>query len=187
MPSPKTLSSDRKDWQTPPEIIEVVKEFAGGQIWLDPCGAPNNPVGAEVCIYPPDNGLETSWVKPDSIVFANPPYGSELPSWAANAADEGANGAEVILLCPPRTDTRWFRDHVFDAASAIAFWHGGNGMTSRIQFLDASTGKPPTRIDPKTGRETKGGNTTPSVFAYYGPRPMRFGRVFGQYSRIVFP
>ena len=177
MTSPKVLSSKRGDWQTPRAMIELIETFNNEPIYLDPCGAPSNPAKAKVNWFPPKDGLEKHWPRDGRLIFVNPPY-ADIAKWAERISIEALEGAEVILLCVPRTDTGWFRD--VWSANVIAFWHGSHLKgyelrTSRIQFIDVLTGKPAV------------GNTNPSVFAYWGERSIRFGRIFAPYAKIIFP
>ena len=177
MASPKVLSSKRGDWQTPRAVIELIEEFNNAPIYLDPCGAPSNPTNADANWFPPKDGLAERWSRDGSLIFVNPPY-ADIAKWVERISIEASEGAEVILLCAPRTDTSWFRD--VWTANVIAFWHGSHQKgcelrASRIQFIDVLTGKP------------AAGNTSPSVFAYWGERLMRFSRIFAPYARIIFP
>ena len=50
-------------------------------------------------------------------VFCNPPYGRAISSWVQKAYSEWAiNGAEVVMLLPARTDTKWFHDYIYNRA-----------------------------------------------------------------------
>jgi len=179
MPSPRVLSSARGDWQTPPEIVDLIEGFNGGPIDLDPCTVETNPTRAkEIWVLPAADGLDQPWPY-GKLVFCNPPF-SDMRKWAAKAAQEGRPpvGSEIILLAVPRTDTAWFRD--VWTADALAFWYGSGDKgcprrSSRLRFIEPSTGEPVP------------GNTSPSVFAYWGRRSMRFARTFEPYARVIFP
>jgi len=158
-------------------MIELIETFNDGPIYLDPCGAPSNPTKAEINWFPPKDGLEEHWPRDGSLIFVNPPY-ADIAKWAERISIEASEGAEIILLCVPRTDTGWFRN--VWTADVIVFWHGSHQKgcelrASRIRFIDVLTGKP------------AAGNTSPSVFAYWGERSMRLGRIFAPYAKIIFP
>lgn len=71
-------------WNTPPYILEAVRNVIGGQIDLDPCDNEWSETKARVSyMLPAHNGLKDSWlVAPDgsqiTSVFCNPPYGRAL-------------------------------------------------------------------------------------------------------------
>jgi hypothetical protein len=154
------LKSDRQDWNTPAEVLDLVRQV--GPIGLDPCWnaaglvrAARNLDGAIGC-----SGLLAPWGG-HGLVFINPPYGRELVPWAKKIAAEGAAGVEAIALVPARTDTAWWHDHIA-TADAICFWRG------RLTFLGAEAGAP-----------------FPSALAYFGERAKRFATVFGPRGWVV--
>lgn len=151
--NPALLSSVDMDWQTPPEVLDLVRQVA--PIGLDPCTTKNNPVGAFEWIWPEvANGLDLPWWPAHGLAFVNPPYGRQLAPWAAKIAAEGQRGMELICLVPARTDTRWWRN--IETAARVCFWRG------RIRFVGAPASAP-----------------FPSALGYWGPRPERFAEVFG--------
>ena len=54
------------------------------------------------------DGLDAQW-DGDSI-WINPPYGRVIKDWTRAALDHHRMGANVVMLLPARTDTRWFHD-----------------------------------------------------------------------------
>ena len=84
-------------WTTPPHIIEELREEFGPM--FDPC-----PENWDESF----NGLEIEWKK---VNFVNPPY-SQMVDWIKKSHEEWKKGKTVILLIPPRTDTRYFHDYV---------------------------------------------------------------------------
>jgi hypothetical protein len=152
------LKSEKQDWNTPPQILELVRKV--GPIGLDPATTPDNPVQAyEFMALPKWNGLSEPWDPQltDSLVYCNPPYGRALKDWAARFADEGRKGCELITLTPARPDTRWWRH--MTTADVICFWRG------RIKFVGAPAPAP-----------------FPSAICYWGKRPGKFAEVFDPYS-----
>jgi phage N-6-adenine-methyltransferase len=154
------LSSAKMDWQTPDNVLELVREFGRGVISLDPCTVADNPTGALRYYTPDSDGLSQPWDGP-GLVFCNPPYGRELGPWAWKMRTEATKGAEIIGLVPARTDTRWWHDYVA-SADAVLFWRG------RLKFKGASASAP-----------------FPSALPYWGPRPDHFAYVFRNHGLWV--
>jgi hypothetical protein len=146
------------DWHTPAAVVELARRALDGLIELDPCAGPRTRIGVRN-IRPPRDGLIRRWAP--ARCYVNPPYGRALPLWAAKAASEAAAGAEIVLLAPSRTDTRWFRA-LWSAASAVCFVRG------RLRFVGAPASAP-----------------FPSAVFYCGPAPARFARVFGELGIVI--
>lgn len=144
-------SSEKDDWQTPTEVLDVVRVMA--PIGLDPCTTPDNPVGARRFYTPVDDGLRLAW-GPDGLVFVNPPYGRQIRAWVEKCVREAEHGVEIVALLPARTDTAWWR--IACRADALCFW------TGRLAFVGADHPAP-----------------FPSVLAYWGDRRKRFVALFG--------
>lgn len=164
-PSQKNRSANSDEWLTPPSIVECL--HALGPVVLDPCGHPASIVGAALSIDAIDglDGLAFDW-DCEGLVFVNPPY-SDLGSWLDKCAIESKRiGIEIVVLCPPRVDTKAFHKSVFGVATAIAFPVG------RIAFVHPSGA-------------IRGGNDTPSCLIYYGARPAAFARAFGVLGAVL--
>jgi len=149
----------RDDWQTPPAVLELVRQVA--PIALDPCSAPGNPVGAERWCCPPGDGLSISWGVDSGLVYVNPPY-SQCRAWLAKCDSEATAGVEIVALVPARTDTRAWHESIWPAASAVCFWRG------RLRFVGATASAP-----------------FPSAIVYYGSRAGLFRRVFCGVGHVV--
>jgi hypothetical protein len=160
----KTLMSSKKqDWQTPPEILELVRKI--GPIALDPATTEDNPCEARGFLTV--SGLTSDWRNESyldpadsgtrGLIYVNPPYGRALADWATKISHEGMRGCEIISLTPARTDTKWFRK--MTTADVMCFWRG------RITFVGAKDPAP-----------------FPSLVCYWGPKPDRFREVFGSYG-----
>jgi hypothetical protein len=169
------LSSERDDWLTPVSILERVRKVAkDGKIALDPCGNPQSKVDAARTFTGPahagEDGLEKSWTREakGGLVYANPPYGAVLGKWAEKASLEGALGAEIIFLCPARTDTQYFLFLL--EAKAICF------LTGRVKFLSPGPGGVPVE---------RQGSTFPTAVSYFGTRPERFVNAWKDMGWIV--
>lgn len=163
------LSSNSLEWYTPQWLIELVVELFDGRIWLDPCAetpaAPTTPhnVPAATHYTIKDNGLAQPWYA--TTVFVNPPYGRQLGAWINKAVIEHkvGNADQIVLLVPPRTDTRWFQQI---ARYPLSFIRG------RVQF---------------SGPTHRGNtNTTPSMIVGIGVDIGKFTRIFGPPVGNVF-
>jgi site-specific DNA-methyltransferase (adenine-specific) len=153
--NPALTSSEKHDWRTPDKVLDLVREV--GPITLDPCAdvSEENWFAEENFS---EDGLEISW-KSNGVTYVNSPYGYELPKWAKKAEHEGGlidvtSISQIILLCPARTDTRWW--HIlWYSAHAFCFWKG------RIKFVGAPAGA-----------------LFPSALFYWGWQPEKFCDVF---------
>lgn len=138
------FSSVKQDWNTPESVLKLVREYAGGQIAFDPCSGPGSIVGAKLEWKPPEHDalIEPWWPHTGSggtqnTTFVNPPYGRTLNDWSAKIRLVGRTvcWANMIVLVPARTDTRWFQPF-FAEADAICFVKG------RLKFLGAENSAP---------------------------------------------
>lgn len=101
------------EWLTPPEIIRALGLFD-----LDPCCPPVMPwPTATTHLTLADNGLTASW---SGRIWLNPPYSREAVHWLRRMAQHG-NG---IALTFARTETAWFFETVWRAASSVLFLEG---------------------------------------------------------------
>lgn len=169
-PRPPSLSTTgNPHWCSPPWILEGVRNFAGGQIALDPCGRPDSLVHASVEFHGLDavepahrvDGLATRWLVPASLVqatllvaYANPPFSrGVIGKWTAKARIEGKLGPlHSIVLVPLRPSSAWFKeDCVPPRASAVGL------LERRVKYLGAPSGVP-----------------WESALIYYGDRPAWF-------------
>ncbi len=128
-------SSARHDWETPEEVLELVRRV--GPIVLDPCTTRgSNPTGSEYqCHLPDADGLLCDWDDEPGLVYVNSPFGRELPRWIDKAIAEAGKGCEIILLAPSRTDTKWFR-RASESCQARCLWYG------RMRFKGAPASAP---------------------------------------------
>ncbi len=127
-------------WLTPPSILRNLGEFD-----LDPCSAPSpRPwVTAKRHIELPEDGLAVEW---EGRVWLNPPYGTGIMEpWLEKMAKHRSG----VLLTFARTETEWFRQYIWEAATALLFVHG------RLYFHYPD------------GTEAKGNSGGPSVLAAY--------------------
>lgn len=116
------MSSAKDDWQTPDNILELVRRVA--PIGLDPCTTAENPCQAHKFYTPAEDGLKFTWDVPaDYLVYVNPPYGRGIGKWIQHCAHSGGPGRrnQIIALVPARTDTKWWHSAKYDA---VCFWRG---------------------------------------------------------------
>lgn len=131
MPASKT-----DDWATPQALFDRLNAYH--RFDLDAAASStnykvNNWLGLDHPIEARRDGLTADW--DGQRVWLNPPYGRILNEWVAKAANHVyRNGAEVVLLLPARTDTRWFHDHCIH--HAVEFIKG------RVKFGDGKAPAP---------------------------------------------
>ncbi len=111
---PPAMKSD--DWLTPPDLLEAIG--APDFFDLDPCASMGQPwQTADIQFTKVDNGLTKPW---HGTVWMNPPYSRENAKWFARLADHG----DGIGLTFARTETEFFRRHVWERADALFFIYG---------------------------------------------------------------
>lgn len=101
---------------TPRYILDPVL-LTFGQIDLDPCTTPDNPVDAVQFYAPPQDGLSLPWDA--KTIFVNPPYGKAREAWVSRCIAYGIQGRHIILLIPAHTDTRIFQTALRTASWAV--------------------------------------------------------------------
>lgn len=147
-------AKSRDDWETPPWLLEKVREIFGRPIALDPCTNPDNPTGAASFYTKKENGLLLPW---EPFTFVNPPYGRELPTWVDKVIEEyrgSPNRAFVVpmlVLAPCRPEVRWYNRLSYFATNRCIF-------DQRIQF-----------VNPETKQVVKGSNFPNALFLFDAP------------------
>jgi len=122
----KALTTSKyQHWCTPRWLWELVAEFFGGQISLDPCSNKWTSVKARTRWTKADDGLSRYW---SDGTFFNPPYGHVIKKWMEKAALEARGGGRVIGLIPARVDTTWWHNNVPPEARAVVF------LKKRVKF-----------------------------------------------------
>lgn len=107
-------------WLTPPYIVEALGPFD-----LDPCCPPDMPWRtAATMLTKAEDGLAAPW---QGRVWLNPPYSSVARAWMRKLVEHGVGTALIFA----RTETEWFRETVWRAATAVLFLHG------RLHFHNA--------------------------------------------------
>lgn len=121
------FSSAKDEWETPRAFfLELDVEFG---FEMDVAATTDN-AKMLPCITAERDALSVDWydefhreaaaaaraegVQPP-ICWMNPPY-SRCREFIAKAAQETQKGCTVVCLVPSRTDTRWWHEHVWDAA-----------------------------------------------------------------------
>jgi site-specific DNA-methyltransferase (adenine-specific) len=175
---------EKNDWGTTKEVLDPLETFGG--IELDPAANTRSLVKCRQGIYLPDDGLEKSWadlilkpdwrdllvgrpivqMKPQGLIFLNPPYGRQVVKWLRKCVEEASKGCEIVALVAARTETKWFQDNIYETGNAVCYWKG------RIRFIDLSTGL---QGDPAF---------FPSALAYWGPRAQLFADAYADKGHI---
>ena len=130
------MASGFDGWNTPPDIVALLKGFGLFGISLDPCTNDNSQVGAHLELDLVDDGLHADWAEclqeikqEGGLVFVNPPYDKEtLEQVAMHCTAQSMKGLEIVALVPNKSDQDWYQDEVMASASAICFVRG------RIRF-----------------------------------------------------
>jgi hypothetical protein len=163
----------KQDWSTPENYVRSIRAVFGGRIDLDPCSNSFSVVraGVEYC-FPDQDGLKASWDFP--TIYVNPPYGADrerrttIRHWlAACAAAHRRHGSEVLALVPVATNTRHWKEHVFGAATGVAFLYD-----TRLKFL--VNGVPSLKGAPMS-----------CAMVYWGEHFERFREVFSKHGAVV--
>lgn len=154
------FSSERVDWNTPSEILDLVRVFS--PIGLDPCSNANSIVKAstEWSVEAGFNGLMLPW-SDYGLVYCNPPYGKYVKDWSLKIREEASKGVEIIALLPSRTDTAWMQT-LLAVSDVCLYWKG------RLVFLGGQASAP-----------------FPSAVLYFGPNSRTFSSVFGPYGMLM--
>lgn len=154
----KLDEGSKTEWITPGFIIDAL----GGPFDLDPCAPVKPPyVIARQTFNVETDGLKREWPR-DAFAFVNPPYDRNLSAWLKRLKEHPGGGIALIFA---RTDTKYFREHVW-AADAILFLDG------RVTFH---------HVD---GRKAEKNSGAPSVLVAYGQRAVEALRgcdLAGQY------
>ena len=127
MKGQKTLfSSEKHDWETPPELFERYNQIHKFTIDL---AASHHNTKLPRFYTEQDNSLLQDWN--GEVGWCNPPY-NNIKQFVKKAQE--SKGTFVFLL-PARTDTTWFHDYVLGKAS-IEF------LSGRIKFVGSSNSAP---------------------------------------------
>ena len=124
------FSSATDMWETPKAFFAALDaEF---HFDTDVCAVREN-AKCRNFFSPEQDGLSVPW---SGMCWCNPPYGREIGKWVKKAHDTAQAGtADVVMLLPARTDTRWFHEYIYGNAE-IRFVKG------RLKFGDSKAGAP---------------------------------------------
>lgn len=128
--NPGMFSSDRPDWETPPELFALYD--AEYHFTLDVCATAEN-AKCDKFFTPEIDGLSQSWSC--ESCWCNPPYGREVGEWVKKAAEESTSAKLIVLLLPARTDTAWWHNYVAPFSS-VDFLRG------RVCFVGGDSSAP---------------------------------------------
>lgn len=123
------MSSERMDWETPPELFDPLNEEF--HFTLDVCATVQNAKCTRF-FTPEEDGLKQKWT---GVCWMNPPYGREVKAWMKKAYEESLRGATVVCLVPSRTDTFWWHEYAMKA-DEIRYVRG------RVRFIGAESTAP---------------------------------------------
>lgn len=106
-------TDNSESWLTPKYIIDALGGFD-----LDPCCPSDMPWStAKTMVSLPTDGLTVDWN--NKRVWLNPPYGRKTFEWL----DKLSKTKSGIALIFARTETKGFKETIWDRADAIAFIH----------------------------------------------------------------
>lgn len=172
MISGRQAISNVKNWNTPVEYVEKIREFFNGVIDLDPCGNEHSVVGAGVEYHLPTDGLKESWNFPR--IYVNPPYGvdkerkTSIRDWLWKCSSAFLDHrSEIIALIPVAPNTRHWQQNIFLHASSVCFL-----KVPRLKFL-------------MTGGEVTRGAPMACCLVYWGHQKERFAEIFSSFGKVV--
>ena len=124
------------DYRTPPYVLDLAREYGGGEISLDPATNAENSTKARTFLSLPErDGLAADWVALSGwpkLVFCNPPYGKVLGDWVEKIGREAARGAHIVALLPgQRFETRSYQEHLIGNEARTATVYVGH----RLKFI----------------------------------------------------
>ncbi len=173
MSAGRTVNSKSQSWGTPPKYVNVIRQFFGGSIALDPCSNEYSIVHAETeFMLPQNDGLKENWNYP--TIYVNPPYGADrvrgttIKNWLAKCAlTHQKYDSEILALVPVATNTGHWKQSVFGQAKAICFLYD-----TRLKFLENGSGS---------------GKGAPMACAmiYWGHDYEKFFDIFIDYGAVV--
>lgn len=173
MTAGRALNTTSQEWGTPQKYVNVVREFFGGRIDLDPCSNEYSIVNA-VTEYrlPKNDGLKDSWNFP--TIYVNPPYGidkergTSIKKWLKNCAIANEEyKSEVLALVPVATNTGHWKNFVFGKATGICFLYD-----TRLKFL-------------VNGQNGGKGAPMSCAMIYWGINFERFFSLFSKFGAVV--
>lgn len=173
MTAGRMINTSSQNWCTPKKYVDVVKDFFGGTIDLDPCSNNDSIVGAtEGYALPQQDGLRESWKF--KRIYVNPPYGidktrgTSIRDWIERCCESNAKyGSEVLALIPVATNTGHWKRYIFGHANSVCFLDD-----TRLKFLIHGNG------------EGKGAPMA-CAMVYWGKNTENFYCFFQKYGAVV--
>lgn len=162
MTAGRKSSVNKTDWNTPPKILSKILNF-WKYIDLDPCSNEYSLVNANTKFFLEDDGLCQDWNK-YSTIFINPPYGRGIYSWIYKAS---LTNSEIIMLIPVATNTKHFKELVFNKFNNICFL-----SDTRLKFYNQ-------------GKEDKKGAPMACCLIYKGTQSKQFKSVFESLGKTI--
>jgi hypothetical protein len=160
---------NKKDWNTPPKYIKLIKKMLG-EIELDPCSNKYSIVNAKTEFILPKDGLLEDWNY--KTIYVNPPYGRDtergtsIKSWIykMNETYKKYNN-EIICLIPVATNTSHYKDIIFKEGIGICFLND-----TRLKFMI-------------NGELSKKGAPMSCAIIYWGKNYEKFEKIFSNYGK----
>ena len=159
MTAGRKVNTGSVHWNTPPKYVDAVTKVFG-VIELDPCSNDSSIVNATTELT--SGGLDYNWDLHKRI-YVNPPYGRGIYDWLEKCSTAKN---EVIALIPVATNTRHWKDFVFNA-TVICFL-----SDTRLKFM----------INGSTNNK---GASMACAMVYWGERGDIFTAVMADYGRCV--
>lgn len=112
----RPFKGETNDWITPQWIINAFNSLITDTFFdLDPCMSLTQPwMTARAGYTVKDDGLSKQW---SGTVYCNPPYGTNVITWARRMADHG----DGIMLIFARLETATWQDVIFPNADGFLF------------------------------------------------------------------
>ena len=171
MTAGRQVISQVKEWNTPPEYVEVIRKFFG-TIHLDPCANEHSFVHAEYEYQLPVDGLIESWDYP--TIYVNPPYGRDkarkttIKHWLQKCAEANRfHRSQVIALIPVATNTKHWQDNIFLTSTSICFLR-----VPRLKFYMG-------------GSVIEKGAPMSCALVYWGTKQSKFEQFFSSFGKIM--
>lgn len=155
--NPSLYSSDRQDWQTPPDFLAKLLDFCEvAQFDVDPCCTAMNVPAKAHFQNPYFDGLKHSWM--NGLVFMNPPY-DKCEHWIKKAIREAKQGCRIWGLFPVTLNTIYWHDWVFQEEGFVVF------LRQRLKFW--INGQPYQPIG-ENGEKKDSTASFPAALVYWG-------------------
>ena len=173
MTAGRTLNTLSQEWGTPSKYVNVVREFFGGHIDLDPCSNEYSIVSARTEYrLPKHDGLKESWDFP--TIYVNPPYGidkergTSIKKWLCKCHVANKEyRSQVLALVPVATNTGHWKNYVFGQAAGICFL-----SDTRLMFL----------VNGQTGGK---GAPMSCAMIYWGRNFDKFRSIFSKFGAVL--